>query len=156
MLARIRKSLENREEGFTLIELLVVMVIIGILAAIAIPSFLAQRDKGYQSAEKSDLKTASIAEQSYATDYNGAFTADAGITNTDRHATPGRPGCQGLRQRHRRRQRCTQPPVAPRTTGYCLTPPPTKTTAIWYLDSVDDTPTSRPSRPPARDAHSSD
>src|SRR3954453_3107587 len=49
MLARIRKSLENREEGFTLIELLVVMVIIGILAAIAIPSFLAQRDKGYQS-----------------------------------------------------------------------------------------------------------
>src|ERR1700712_2547284 len=82
MLARIRKSLENREEGFTLIELLVVMVIIGILAAIAIPSFLAQRDKGYQSAEKSDLKTVSISEQSYATDNNGAYATDAGITNT--------------------------------------------------------------------------
>src|ERR1700712_32092 len=82
MLARIRKSLENREEGFTLIELLVVMVIIGILAAIAIPSFLAQRDKGYQSAEKSDLKTFSIAEQSYATDNNGAYVADAGIGST--------------------------------------------------------------------------
>ena len=64
--------MEEREEGFTLIELLVVIIIIGILAAIAIPFFLNQRNKGYQSAEKSDLKTVSIAEQSYATDYNGA------------------------------------------------------------------------------------
>ena len=72
MLARLRKS-ENSEAGFTLIELLVVIIIIGILAAIAIPTFLNQRKKGWVSAIKSDLHNAAIAEESYATDNNGAY-----------------------------------------------------------------------------------
>jgi type IV pilus assembly protein PilA len=73
MLARIRKAMEEKEEGFTLIELLVVIIIIGILAAIAIPVFLNQRKKGYDAAIKSDLRNAATAEETYLTD-NSVYT----------------------------------------------------------------------------------
>ena len=70
MLARLRKMQEENEEGFTLIELLVVIIIIGILAAIAIPVFLNQRKKGYDAGVKSDLRNAATAEETYLTDYD--------------------------------------------------------------------------------------
>src|SRR5690606_5449285 len=57
--------LNKRREGFTLIELLIVVVIIGILAAIAIPKFSATREKAYYSAMKSDLRNLQSAQEMY-------------------------------------------------------------------------------------------
>ena len=81
MLARIRKAMEEKEEGFTLIELLVVIIIIGILAAIAIPVFLNQRKKGYDASIKSDLRTIANELESYNTDGNG-YPTNVAITGT--------------------------------------------------------------------------
>jgi len=81
VLARIRKAMDEKDEGFTLIELLVVIIIIGILAAIAIPVFLNQRKKGYDAQTKSDVKNATTALETYATDSNGVYPTTTGTTN---------------------------------------------------------------------------
>ena len=74
MLARIHKSMDKKDEGFTLIELLVVMIIIGILAAIAIPVFLSQRKKAQDTAVKADVSTLGKEVATYFVDGTGTLT----------------------------------------------------------------------------------
>src|SRR3954447_13449683 len=80
MLHKLRARMQD-EKGFTLIELLVVILIIGILAAIALPAFLNQRAKAQDSTAKSDARTAQTAIETYYTDnqsYSGAKSDPTG------------------------------------------------------------------------------
>jgi type IV pilus assembly protein PilA len=84
----MRERIDDRDEGSTLIELLVVMIIIGILAAIAIPVFLSQRQKGYDASAKSDLGTLATEIEAYNIDYQ-AYPATKSPLLTNATATAG-------------------------------------------------------------------
>src|SRR5262245_6420239 len=74
----MRRKEKRSMKGLTLIEILVVVIIIGILAAIALPNFIGVQSKAREASVKANMRTTQIAAESYATDNGGTYPTDTG------------------------------------------------------------------------------
>ena len=79
----------SSRKGFTLIELLIVVVIIGILAAIAIPKFANTKEKAYIASMKSDLRNLITAQEAYFSDNNSTYASSTTALSTTYKASSG-------------------------------------------------------------------
>ena len=79
----------DKEAGFTLIELLVVMLILGILAAIALPAFFNQREKAGDAQAKENAHSAQVAMETYATENEGEYGCVYGGQKLEGHRAAG-------------------------------------------------------------------
>ncbi len=79
----------SNRKGFTLIELLIVVVIIGILAAIAIPKFANTKEKAYVASMKSDLRNLVTAQEAYFSDNNSSYAGSISAMGTNYKASSG-------------------------------------------------------------------
>jgi prepilin-type N-terminal cleavage/methylation domain-containing protein len=112
----------SRDDGFSLVELLVVMVILGVLAAIAIPAFLNQRRSGYDTSAKSDLRNFATLEEEHLQerDFYGSIAqlqANGEAINLTKHVTVT----------------VVHYDVG---TGYCLSAKHASSDTTWYFDSL--------------------
>ena len=90
-ISKLQKRLTKEESGFTLIELLIVLVIIGILLAIAVPSYLGFKDRANKAAAQANVRSAVPAVEAYYAD-TGAYTSMALTTG----AAPATTGLRGI------------------------------------------------------------
>jgi type IV pilus assembly protein PilA len=117
-----RRARGTADQGFTLIELLVVIIIIGILAAIAIPVFLNQRKKAWDASAKSDLRNFASFEEIYLNDY-GTYGTIAQVVAAEPKLQPS--------------PQVTLSVVFYNTDqSYCLSAQHTGDTQVWYYDSL--------------------
>jgi type IV pilus assembly protein PilA len=115
-----RKPRHGDDAGFSLVELLVVIVILGILAAVAIPVYLHQRLQAYDAQAKSDLHSLALAEESYLADHNAYTTSLKQLAKEGAETSPAvTDSVRGVKG----------------SSSYCLrSVSPSGTT--WYLGSV--------------------
>ncbi len=140
MLARLHKRMNKEEEGFTLIELLVVIIIIGILAAIAIPVFLSQKSKGYEASMKSDLRT--VAQEVEAQNVDGqdyTLTTFKGVKAVDASAITGSSQSAGDSTTVNLSAGNTITWVGSTATSFCLMATTSKVATnppVWYYENT--------------------
>ena len=136
MFQRFHEMREDREDGFTLIELLVVVLIIAILAAIAIPFFLSQRERSYESQAQSALKNAATAMESWGTENEGDYTG--AVVGTP--ANPSNAASSLENQGFNHTQSVVVSIVSANQQDYCLMANHDNLSTNWYYDSVTGDP----------------